>query len=294
MRILIGYDGSESSDAVFEDLKRAGLPRDSKALVVSVADVLTDSGGSAPAVSEFDLFSLASRRAEAVLRRAEDHVNQVVKKAKIQAEQAAERLRSQFPGWIVESRAKTGTPAWELIDEAERFEADLIVVGSQERSAIGRFFLGSVSKTVAEEADCSVRVVRRGFEKNEDEPIIIIIGATNLADAERIIEAVKRRTWAAADSQMRLVAIDDGVSAGRISAVYPHAKAIFEQAAERLDTELRISVDIKKGNPKAVLLEAAESWKADSILVFAGGESGLDETAATLITGAKCTVEAVH
>lgn len=43
MRVLIGYDGSEYSDAAIEDLKKAGLPRDTRAMVVSVADLLMSS-----------------------------------------------------------------------------------------------------------------------------------------------------------------------------------------------------------------------------------------------------------
>ena len=43
MRVLIGYDGSEHSDAAIEDLKLAGLPRDCKVMITSVADPLSSS-----------------------------------------------------------------------------------------------------------------------------------------------------------------------------------------------------------------------------------------------------------
>ena len=38
MRLLFGYDGSSYADAALEDLRRAGLPREVEALVVSVGD----------------------------------------------------------------------------------------------------------------------------------------------------------------------------------------------------------------------------------------------------------------
>ena len=38
-KLLIGYDGSESADAAVEDIQRAGLPRDTEAIVFAVADV---------------------------------------------------------------------------------------------------------------------------------------------------------------------------------------------------------------------------------------------------------------
>jgi hypothetical protein len=40
MRVLIGYDGSDSADAVLDDLQKAGLPRASKALIVSVGEIV--------------------------------------------------------------------------------------------------------------------------------------------------------------------------------------------------------------------------------------------------------------
>jgi hypothetical protein len=86
----------------------------------------------------------------------------------------------------------TGTPAWELIDAANDWKADLVVVGSQGRSAIGRFFLGSVSQKVAEIANCSVRVVRR-TSANDGAPTKIIAGASSLTGAKEVIQALGRR-----------------------------------------------------------------------------------------------------
>ena len=40
MRVLIAYDGSAHADAALGDLRRAGLPREAEALLVSVAESL--------------------------------------------------------------------------------------------------------------------------------------------------------------------------------------------------------------------------------------------------------------
>ena len=45
-------------------------------------------------------------------------------------------------------------------DEAEKWGADMIVVGSHGRSGFDRFTMGSVSETVALHAGCSVEVIR--------------------------------------------------------------------------------------------------------------------------------------
>ena len=39
MNVLIAYDGSESADTAIDGLRRAGLPSEADALVVSVAEV---------------------------------------------------------------------------------------------------------------------------------------------------------------------------------------------------------------------------------------------------------------
>jgi nucleotide-binding universal stress UspA family protein len=56
------------------------------------------------------------------------------------------------------------TPSKILLDEAEKWRADLIVVGSHGRSGFDRFTMGSVSEAVALHVGCSVEVIR---ERNQ-------------------------------------------------------------------------------------------------------------------------------
>ena len=293
MRVIIAYDGSNDADAAIDELPRAGLPRDSEVLVASVADL---SAGTS-AVSEFDLLSAASRRMDTVLARVRQRKARVLKESRAMVSEVVHRLRPQFPDWILDSEVMRGTPADELLRKVKEWKADLIMGGSQGRSAIGRFFLGSVSKSVAERAACSVRVVRRGHKKTDAEPMEIILGAKNPVEAERIVEAVSQRVWRA-DTRMRLVAVDDGVSAGRVSAFYSDGKSIYESIAERLAASgPQVSVQLENRDPKAILLGAADTWQADAIFIVAGSgdkAAGLDESASELIPAAKCTVEIVR
>ena len=48
-----------------------------------------------------------------------------------------------------------------LGEEAERWEADCLVVGANGHGGLERFFLGSVSAAVAARAHCSVEVIRQ-------------------------------------------------------------------------------------------------------------------------------------
>jgi nucleotide-binding universal stress UspA family protein len=55
--------------------------------------------------------------------------------------------------------ALTGDPREQIIDEARKWEADLVVVGGQGRGGIDRILRGSVSEAVAIHAHCSVEVI---------------------------------------------------------------------------------------------------------------------------------------
>jgi nucleotide-binding universal stress UspA family protein len=55
----------------------------------------------------------------------------------------------------------SGNPKEVILEEARKWDADLIVVGSHGRRGFKRFLLGSVSEAVAMNAHCSVVVVRR-------------------------------------------------------------------------------------------------------------------------------------
>ncbi|MFN8657431.1 MAG: universal stress protein [Candidatus Obscuribacterales bacterium] len=54
-----------------------------------------------------------------------------------------------------------------IIDTAQDWHADLIVVGSHGRRGLSRFLLGSVSQAVVAHAPCSVAVIRRPHEIDE-------------------------------------------------------------------------------------------------------------------------------
>jgi nucleotide-binding universal stress UspA family protein len=53
-----------------------------------------------------------------------------------------------------------GDPKTVLLTEAERWQADAIVLGSRGLSGMDRFLLGSVSAAVVARAHCSVEIIR--------------------------------------------------------------------------------------------------------------------------------------
>lgn len=73
-------------------------------------------------------------------------------------DRAAEIVRQS--GLVVETRVESGDPRVVILDEAERWKADLIVAGSHGLGGVRRLLLGSVAQHVATHARCSVEIVR--------------------------------------------------------------------------------------------------------------------------------------
>jgi nucleotide-binding universal stress UspA family protein len=81
---------------------------------------------------------------------------------------AAERLGTK--GLPIETVVRQGDPRSAIVDEAEEWAADLIVVGSHGRTGIKRWLLGSVAQSLVSHAPCSVVVVRRKPTDAHDQP----------------------------------------------------------------------------------------------------------------------------
>ncbi len=56
---------------------------------------------------------------------------------------------------------REGSPKEVIVDEAEQWDADLIVVESHGYGNVEKFVLGPVSQAVASHAPCSVEIVRQ-------------------------------------------------------------------------------------------------------------------------------------
>jgi nucleotide-binding universal stress UspA family protein len=306
MKLLIAYDGSNCSDAAIDDLVQAGLPLNGEALAVSVSEIwmpLPDAGSenSDPYLEE--LGKHYRQRGEAALA-----------EAKHLADRAADRLKVVLPGWEISSEASYGSPAWEVLSTADKFGADLIVVGSHGQSAISRIVIGSISQKILTEAFCSVRVAR-GRVDVDPSPQRLVIGFDNSKGAEAAVDAVASRRWMDG-SQVRLVSVLDPVKPSLIGRLIPPvAKAVdeinesevrwIEEKAESALAKLRnagldASLHLLAGNPKRLIVEEAEHWSADCIFVGANKFGSrverflLGATSSAVAARAHCSVEVVR
>ncbi len=312
MKILIAYDGSPCADAALDDLQRAGLPRSGvEAIVISVAEVWLPP----PPPSSYEIVEAAREaHSPAELQKRYARASHEAEEARALSLRAEQRLRKNFPEWEVQSEATTGSPAWEIVLKADEWKPDLSVVGSQGRSALGRFVLGSVSQKVLTEAHCSVRVAR-GRVEVEESPSRIIIGVDGSPGAEAAVQAVASRRWPL-KSEARVILVEDPLVPTMLGSLIPSVAKWIEESnegemdwmrklADRAmqplrDAELFVSSSIMTGDPKRVLIEEAERWGADSIFVGSTGFSNrferflLGSVSAAVAARAHCSVEVVR
>ena len=89
------------------------------------------------------------------------------KKAEDAIENAVTTLRKKNPKLSISTAVIEGSPKSVILDEAEKFGADLIVVGSNGHGAVAAFLMGSVSHAVVLHAKCSVEIVRNRKNKQK-------------------------------------------------------------------------------------------------------------------------------
>jgi nucleotide-binding universal stress UspA family protein len=135
--LLLATDLSEASSSATEEAFELGALLHASLLIVSVIDP-----GS---------LQLPGGRFRA-------RIDQVRAAREQQAQALVERGRDA--GLEVSFLVWTGDPGSMIVEAAEAEGADMVLVGSHGRGAVGRFFLGSVSEHVVRHAPCPVLVVR--------------------------------------------------------------------------------------------------------------------------------------
>jgi nucleotide-binding universal stress UspA family protein len=310
MNVVIAYDGSDFAKAAIDGLLRAGLPHKANALVVCVGETLLPT----PSLTPMDLpLSALSSRVAGTLVQARAEADQAEEEASVLAHEGSRRAHGLFPHWGVYPEPVVGAPAEAVIQKAIDWQADLIVIGSHGRNALGRLVLGSVSKRVATEARCSVRVARHVVERNGS--VRIIVGVDGSPGAEAAIAAVASRSWPGG-TEARLIAVDDTIRPTGAASLVPTAAAWIREsneehlakahamlehgANELLEARLLVSLRTPKGTPQDVLSQEAAAWEADCIFVGARRSDSGDHpwragsVSTALVTHAPCSVEIIR
>lgn len=144
MKVLIAIDNSECSLAAFKSVMESYWPLETEFEIVSVVE---------PIMGEFPV---AITYVDAMVQ-AQEELKGAAKKF---LSQRKEELAEKFQTSCVTTRVYEGDIADTILQRADSFDADLIVLGSHGRRGLNKFLLGSIAERVATHAKCSVEIVR--------------------------------------------------------------------------------------------------------------------------------------
>ena len=269
MRVLLGVDGSQASDCAASLAANLAWP------VGSTIDILTAHPGSADRLENVGMVPSADL--------ARERENAVEVAAQGIADDAARRFTG--PDLTVETRVVRDRASKAILDEAARFEVDLIVLGNRGYGAIESAVLGSTCLEVVDQSHLPVLIVRR------DRMERILVGEDGSKCAAAAVELVRR--WSVFhEARVRVLSVSDHDAlwmpwlrgeARRESdnAAAAQAHSAREARAGATASTLRgagmhAEALVEDGSPAHGLVEAAAEWEADLLVVGSRGETGLE------------------
>ena len=205
--------------------------------------------------------------------------------AEMAAERARRTLSRRWPD--VEVEVLDTTPVEGILGEAERFQADVIVVGWRGHGAVRRLLMGSVSRGVVRGSKCTVLVVRRSQRVRK-----IVVGVDGSPTAKRALAFVGRLV-PPRDGRVTLVSAVELMtvpSQGRVPGAAALAREVKRQNTIRARTATkdlnRAAAELKRigwqtrtmlvhGEPLRDLLGAVAAARAQLLVVGARGTSGV-------------------
>jgi nucleotide-binding universal stress UspA family protein len=295
MKILLAIDSSPVSQQVLEEVAARPWPPDSTFLIVSAVDV-------GPFAELPVLIDDAKRECEKIVKAGAVVLGQ----GKLAAT----------------TEVLMGPPRRVVSQFAAEWDADLILVGSHSRGAVGRFFLGSVAQGVLRTASCSVEIVRFPHTGGapSSHPMKILMSTDGSACSLAAARSLAARPWPAGTifkvlSVEELVTMPIPMEASPLASNYPASLleeliAAARTRAENGAAEIRkilseaapgASVDslIPTGDPRWVILDTAKAWPADLIVLGSHGLCGFDRflmgsVSESVAVHAHCSVEVIR
>jgi nucleotide-binding universal stress UspA family protein len=294
MRILLAIDSSKGSQAAVSEALARPWPNKSELLMLTVVE------------RSFSRFPAL--------------LDDTKREAKKLVEAAAQKFLAA--GYACASEVCVGAPRSAIADIAGQWDADFVIIGSHGHGAIARFLLGSVAQGVLRKAPCSVEIVRPSASNApaSSHPLKILLPTDGSEFSAAAAQSVAIRPWPSG-SQVKILSVEEipifgnQTSAFPVAAVYPaslldelieaarqHAKEAADSAAKIIaGSHLKIAANhlTAVGDPRVIILEHAQDWPADLIVLASHGCRGFDRmllgsVSEAVATHAKCSVEVVR
>lgn len=146
MKILLAVDGSTYSDVAIEEILARPWPPYSELKIITAAET--------PVIVGMEPWAASPAYFDQLEKSVRENANAVIDKALSKLSKVDDKMLK------ISSEIIEGPPRQVILEQAEKWGADLIVMGSRGLAAWNRILLGSVSSAVVHHAHCSVEVVR--------------------------------------------------------------------------------------------------------------------------------------
>jgi nucleotide-binding universal stress UspA family protein len=295
MKVLIAIDSSPCSQRVLDEASARPWPLDTNFFVLNVVDV--------------QRFARFPAMIEGARGEATELVNAAAEQLLHAGHKALAEVRMGFPRKVISECAK-------------ELQADLIMVGSHGHSAIGRFLLGSVAQAVLRIAPCHVEIVRfpAGGAAPSSHPMKVLLATDGSECSLAAAISVAARPWPGG-TVLKVVGVEEIVAFGTpmaaspLGSIYPaslleelladaHTRAVDagEGARKILETAgLKVlgQQPIPAGDPRTTILDLAQAWPADLVVLGSHGRRGWDRflmgsVAESVAVHAHCSVEVIR
>ena len=146
MKILLAVDGSPYSDAAIEEIIKRPWPPQSEVKIITAVET--------PIMIGVGLEPWPANYYEELQKTAREAAKTVIDSAMRTLNEASDKTLK------ISHEIIGGPPNQVIVEEAESWGADLILMGSRGLGVWNRLLLGSVSSAVVHHAKCSVEIVR--------------------------------------------------------------------------------------------------------------------------------------
>jgi nucleotide-binding universal stress UspA family protein len=246
-RLLLSTDGSEFSEGAIKAAINLAKTCGSKLYVISVAEE--------PELREIlDAYPIA-----------------VVQKLEMITRQHLESVRERAgnEGVVCETIESRGPETYKyIVDEAEKRQVEMIVMGRHGRTQLMRLMMGSVTARTIGHAPCKVLVVPRAARVTFEKILIATDGSIFSELASREAISIAKRTGSG------LIAL----SVAKKDENIPVAKASVDKVRELAESEgIKVEALALKGVPYEVIVNTAEQRNVGFIVVGSHGRTGMEK-----------------
>lgn len=259
--ILLPYDGSDGAAEVLHHASEIAHWADATITVLYVADTTQDS-----------VTVVEGRTVDALVEAGSDVVEE--------AEKTLETLGASYDSDVVQ-----GNPAPTIVDYAEQFDHDLIVMPTHGRDGAARYLMGSVTEKVVRLASTPVLSVRMQPDESLQFPYENVLVPTDGSDAANRAADHVVEFAAALDATVHVLSVvdDSGLGLGLGSSdTESENEAAAREAVETVASaaEDRGVTDVVRhvehGTPADAILDSIESNEIHAVGMGTTGRRGTD------------------